>query len=267
MTVLLGGIANTVRLFRRPGQADVVLKTTDNVPPGLYEAEAEGLAVLTTAGGLRTPKVLDVGPTWLLLEALSPAGTDDAFWERAGHAIAALHEVRGDRFGWQHDGWLGTLPQHNNWHDDGHTFFAERRVLRYLGEPKVEALLTTADRQALERLCARLPELLPAAPPALTHGDLWRNNVVATADGDPAFIDPAVSWMWPEMDLSMSYSTGHTPPRFFDAYHEARPPAPGWRDRMPILYLRQLLCLLAHDGDRWGALAHLRTLIRPFRIT
>ncbi|WP_432941398.1 fructosamine kinase family protein [Kribbella sp. CA-253562] len=35
----------------------------------------------------------------------------------------------------------------------------------------------------------------------LTHGDLWHANVIATADGTPVFIDPAVSWMWGEVDL------------------------------------------------------------------
>jgi hypothetical protein len=33
--------------------------------------------------------------------------------------------------------------------------------------------LTSADRRALERFCARMPEIIPAMPPVLTHGDLW----------------------------------------------------------------------------------------------
>ncbi len=263
VTELTGGMANTVCVIHRPDEPDVVLKTTATVPEGLYAAEAEGLEAL--APHIPTPAVLDVGPRWLLMEALHPAGSDDEFWAKAGRAIAALHDVPGDRYGWESDGWLGVLPQRNPWHDDGFEFFATHRVLRYVGEPKAEAVMTTEDRVALERLCANLPSLLPAAPPALTHGDLWQNNVVATAAGDPAFIDPAVSWMWPELDLSMMYCTNQHPPAFFDAYLEARPLPSGWRDRMPILHLRELMCILAHEGDRWNTLDKLRDTVRPFR--
>jgi fructosamine-3-kinase len=255
VTELTGGMANTVCVVHRRGEPDVVLKTTGDV--------REGLRALS--GSIRTPAVLDVGPTWLLLEALHPPGTDDPFWEEAGRAVAALHTVRGDRYGWPADGWLGTLPQLNSWDDDGHRFFAEQRVLRYVSEPKAEAVMTAEDRVALERLCTRLPSLVPDAPPAMTHGDLWLNNVVATSAGDPAFIDPAVSWLWPEVDLSMMYCTLPSPARFFDAYVEARPLPAGWRDRMPILHVRQLVCILAQHGDRWGALDQLREVLRPFR--
>ncbi|MFE9750567.1 fructosamine kinase family protein [Saccharothrix saharensis] len=261
---LTGGVVNTVRLVRGPDR-HVVLKTTEDAPPSLFEVEAEGLGVLRQHG-LRTPEVLDVGADWLVLEALTPRpGETDAFWESAGRAIAALHDVRGPRFGWDHDGWLGVLPQRNAWHDDGHAFFAEQRLLRYLDEPKTDAVLTAADREALERLCARLPEIVPAAPPSLTHGDLWHNNVVSTEAGEPAFIDPAVSWTWPDVDLSMMFCGTDSPARFFDAYHEVRPLDRDWRDRMPVLNLREVLSTLAHEGDRWGALDHLREVLRPFR--
>jgi fructosamine-3-kinase len=261
---LTGGVVNTVWLAQ---DAELVLKMNEDAPPTLFEIEAEGLAVLRRHG-LTTPRVHDVGADWLLLEALTPQPpASDAFWESAGRAIAALHEVRGPRFGWDHDGWLGVLPQRNTWHDDGHVFFAEQRLLRYLDDPEVDAVLTADDRDALERLCARLPDIVPAAPPTLTHGDLWHNNVVATAAGEPAFIDPAVSWMWPEVDLSMMYLGDNSPPRFFAAYHELRPPEPGWQDRMSILNLREVLSTVAHRADDWGAVDYFREVVRPFRRT
>jgi fructosamine-3-kinase len=35
-----------------------------------------------------------------------------------------------EQFGWDRDGYLGLLRQENSWTADGHTFFAERRLLR-----------------------------------------------------------------------------------------------------------------------------------------
>ena len=63
------------------------------------------------------------------------------------------------RFGWPADGWLGRLRQVNTWNTDGHAFFAEHRLMRYLTEPPAEQALTATDRHALERLCARMPVL------------------------------------------------------------------------------------------------------------
>ncbi len=49
------------------------------------------------------------------------------------------------------------------------------------------------DRRALERLCARLTEVVPAMPAVLTHGDLWAANLLSQPGGRITVIDPAVS--------------------------------------------------------------------------
>jgi fructosamine-3-kinase len=260
-----GAISSVWRVLLTDGSS-LVLKTSAAPPDGMFAAEADGLAALS--GRVRTPAVLGAGPRWLVLEALGPCppGSAPDFWVAAGRAVAALHGLGGQRFGWPSDGWLGLLPQRNAWSDDGHEFFAARRILRYLGEPRVEAALTPADRRALERLCERLPELIPASPPVLTHGDLWRGNTLS-AEGEPAFADPAVCWMWAETDISMMYCTAQfaAPDAFFGAYNEARPLAAGWRQRMPVLHLREQLSLVAHFGPEPGSLAGIAATIRPFR--
>jgi fructosamine-3-kinase len=56
----------------------------------------------------------------------------------------------GQRFGWPQDGWLGLLPQRNAWCDDGHEFFAVRRLLRYLSEPGTDkSVLERNDRHSV----------------------------------------------------------------------------------------------------------------------
>jgi fructosamine-3-kinase len=269
------GTSVVVKTFGRPpgGAADHLAAgvRVGDIPADLYEVEAEGLDALRRLGGVRTPDVLAVTGTALVLELLDPvSAADDAFWVRAGHSLATLHGVVGPRFGWHRDGWIGRLRQDNTWCDDGHEFFATSRVLRWFDEPAVSGVLDATDRAALERLCARLPVLVPPAPPSLTHGDLARSNIVSD-HGWPAFIDPSVSWMWPEVDLSMIYCLGVTAPtarppdHFYAAYAEINPLVDGWRDRMSLLHLRELLSLLAHYGNNRRDLAgEIRDIVRTF---
>jgi fructosamine-3-kinase len=188
---LTGGEVNSTWLVILTDGRPVVVKGGRVAPSGLFAAEAAGLAVLADCGRLRTPQVLATGPTFLMLEAMNPRiPASPGFWEAAALAVARLHSKVSPRHGWDHDGWLGWLPQENAWDEDGHRFFAEHRILRYLREPAAQQALDARDRAGLERLCARLPALIPASPAVLTHGDLWRGNM-ADATGGPAFIDPA----------------------------------------------------------------------------
>src|SRR6266496_1605278 len=140
----------------------VVGKTVTCAPAGLFRAEADSLAALRATGHVETPAVLAATDRMLLLEALAPREDSEASWEAFAHDLAALH--RGtvhETFGWVSDGYLGRVVQRNPWTADGHAFFAQHRVLRYLEEPLVQQELTSADRRALERFCDRLMEIIP----------------------------------------------------------------------------------------------------------
>jgi fructosamine-3-kinase len=253
---LTGGDIHATWLVTRPDGSQVVVKTTTGVPPQMFAAEAEGLAAIAGTGAVAAPCVLAVSDTHLVMEAFVPRQPGDAeppeFWERAGRALAGMHRSHAERFGWHRDGWLGMLPQHNGWSADGYEFYAEQRLLRYLPEPGVRAVLDGARLAAIEQIAARLPALVPPMPPVLTHGDLAPGNILATPDGRSALIDPAVSYGWAEVDVSMIYCLRGqvVPERYFTAYEEVSPLQPGWRERAPLIYLRESLSLLAHFPDR-----------------
>ncbi len=224
--------------------------------------------MLREAGGVATPDVVLADRDLLVLSALRPRPDTEAFWEECAHAFARLHtSTRHDRFGWHRDNWLGRRRQVNTWTDDGFEFFARHRLLRWLGEPRVRQALDAEDRAALERLCDRLPELLPAAPACLTHGDLWTQNVMATPDGRPALIDPAVSYTWAEVDLAHLWTTSPPPEArvFFERYAELTGLDAGLRERMPVLQLRQHLAVVAQFDPDWGAADLVRATLAPFR--
>lgn len=264
-----GGLAATAGVARRGDGTSVFVKAFDEPPSeGAFAAEAEGLTVLREAGGVATPDIVLADRDLLVLSVLRPRPDTAAFWERLAQVLARLHTTtRGDRFGWHQDNWLGRRRQVNTWNDDGFEFFARHRLLRWLDEPRVLQALDAADRAALERLCDRLPELLPARPACLTHGDLWAMNVMATADGRPALIDPAVSYTWAEVDLAHLWTTAPPPEAhvFFERYAELTGLDRDWRDRMPILQLRQHLAVIAQFDPDWGAADLVRGTLAPFR--
>jgi fructosamine-3-kinase len=246
----------------------VFAKTLAETDTDMFEVEAAGLSALHQLGGVRVPGVVHASRRLLVLEALLPRREDKRFWEQLAHMVAELHtSTVTERFGWHRDGWQGRMRQHNSWETDGYAFYAQHRILRWLGEPSVEAEFDRDERRAVERLCAALPELIPPHPPSLTHGDLWLENILADDSGAPALIDPAVSCTWPEVDLAMLWCSPRPPAsmRFFAVYEELARPDDGWRDRAQLLRIWDMFSTIAHGLDTWGAADIVRGLIAPFR--
>ena len=100
----------------------------------------------------------------------------------------------------------------------------------------------------VERVCDRLPELIPEQAPALLHGDLWSGNVHAGPDGLPVLIDPAVYQGWPEAELAMTRLFGGFDQAFYDAYESSYPVLADWRERIPLYNLWHLLNHLSLFG-------------------
>ena len=216
------------------------VKWQDRAPPGLFEAEAAGLAWLR--GPVRVPEVIAFGDHWIALEWLELAGRPDP--HRFGAQLAQLHALGAPTFGLDRASYLATLRHDNTAENDWPTFYVERRLrplCKHLG----------IDRE-LEQLRAR-PELFgPEEPPARLHGDLWWGNVGAVA-GQPVIFDPAVFGGHRELDLAMLALFGDLPEVLIAGYEEVAPLAAGWRER---LALHQLLPLAAHAclfGGGYGA--------------
>ena len=264
-----GGMAALAGMATRRDAPPIFVKAFADPPDDdVFAAEADGLTALRELGGVETPEVIRADRELLVLSVLQPRPQSEDFWEQFAHALARLHlSTTHPRFGWHRDNWLGRRRQINTWSDDGFAFFAEHRLLRWLGEPRVDAALDARDRAALERLCRRLPELLPDRPACLTHGDMWTQNLLATPDGRPALIDPAVSYMWAEVDLAHVWTTSPPPEakKFFSRYAELTSLDAGWPDRMPIIQLRQHLAVLAQFDNDWGAADLIRATLAPYR--
>ncbi len=238
------------------------VKWNDRPLAGQFAAEAEGLRALRESGSpLVVPEVIalsDEGPgrSFLILEHLSPGRRQDGFDEALGHGLAELHRATSELgFGFPVDGYCGATPQPNGWQEAWPAFYAELRIGHQLALANAAGLPADALRDG-ERLCTRFEELLgDPEPPALIHGDLWSGNLHVAPDGRPALIDPAAYYGHREAELGMMVLFGGFSQRVFDAYDEAWPLQPGWRERQDLYTLYHVLNHFNLFGGGYGAQA------------
>ena len=256
-----GCINNGARIYTDSGETFFV-KLNQSAPTDMFAREAEGLDALAVTDGPRVPAAYLAGEDFLLLEDLKPASPKPGYWETFGQRLAALHNHVGDRYGFDHDNYCGSTPQPNTWCEDGYHFFCEHRLRFQAQLASRRGLLQRDDLRRIERVCERLPNLIPAQPPSLIHGDLWSGNAIAGPQGEPAIIDPAAHYGWGEAELGMTTLFGGFPHTFYDAYVEARPLTPGWRQRLPLYNLYHLLNHVNLFGG--GYLSQTRRVLRSY---
>lgn len=242
-----GCISPAARLELDNGRVLFLKWRRGDEPAGFFAAEAHSLAALARAGAVRVPRVEAAEQAWLLIEWLEPGAANASTWPDFGRRLAALHRTRGSRFGWDHDNWIGTLPQANTPMDAWPAFWAERRLAPQWERARRAGFFDTSDDRAFDRLLAKLDALLApgnADGPSLLHGDLWGGNVHVTADHVAAVIDPSCYHGHREVDLAMTALFGGFGPGFMEAYKEAWPLEPGYEQERRELY--QLYYILVH---------------------
>ena len=244
---LAGGDINRAFLLHSVDGRAWFLKTNTAVQaPGMFRAEAQGLALLGASQSIRTPKVfghgaIPGGPAFLALEYVAPGYKNRLFWETFGRALANLHGNTSARFGFAHDNFIGTLPQSNTRHDSWAAFYAEERLWPQLLLAAEQGYFDKNAERQLDHLCQKLGWLCPAEPAALIHGDLWSGNFLCDVAGQPVLIDPAAAFAHREADLALSRLFGGFDPAFYAAYEEAWPLEPGFEKRLEVYQLYYLL--------------------------
>ncbi|MFO7614430.1 MAG: fructosamine kinase family protein [Bacteroidales bacterium] len=213
--------------------------------PGMFQAEARGLALLNRQGAPRVPKVFAFNESgeysWLLLEYIEQGSPGNGFWESFGVALAQLHKNSSESFGLDHDNYIGSLPQSNRNHSTWHEFFIEERLNKQLALARNKGLVDNALTKSFENLFNAIPSIFPKESPSLVHGDLWSGNYLCDENGNPCIIDPAVYYGFREMDIGMSQLFGGFASRFYESYQNTFPMAPGWPSRIDICNLYPLL--------------------------
>ena len=203
----------------------------------LVTREGEMLRAIADTGA-PAPRVIHCEGQLLVMELVEADGR--AGWDSMASALHLLHSPQSRNYGWHSDYAFGSVIIPNTPLPNWPQFWAERRILPFC------TLVDTALARRLDAVAARLPDLLPPAPPAaLLHGDLWTGNVLFHRGSLAALIDPACYYGDREVDFAMLQVFGSPP----DALFTDSDLTPGWRGRVPVYQLWPMLVHLRLFGD------------------
>jgi fructosamine-3-kinase len=235
LTALHGGCVGEVyRATLGPdhplGQPAVVVKVDHSAEPVLG-IEGQMLRYLQTHSQLPVPTVYANSPHLLIMEWLDgePNRLSVTAQEEAAEHIAALHQVRGAYFGFEWDTVIGGQPQPNPQSTHWIPFFAQYRIAAMAAAAYEAGALPLTVRVRLEQFAERAAQWLAEPPhPSLLHGDLWGGNILTRNKGRQicGYIDPAIYYGHPEMDLAFSTMFGTFDTPFFNRYQEINPVEP-----------------------------------------
>ena len=256
-----GCIANVFRVEFDNGEKVVVKSSTMGTGLGI---EGEMLEYLGSRSRLPVPKVLFCEDDLLVMtyiecgDQITPVAQ-----EHAADLLVGLHGIQTDKFGFDKDTVIASLRQPNLWTDSWVVFFRDHRLV-YMAEKAFKlGQLKKSLLSRLEKLAANLDHWLIEPPRAsLIHGDLWSGNILCKNDRIVAFVDPAIYFGDPEVELAFSTLFGTFGQRFFGRYQEQMPLLPGFfEERRDIYNLYPLLVHVSLFGASYTARLE-RTLIK-----
>ncbi|MDZ7695283.1 MAG: fructosamine kinase family protein [Balneolaceae bacterium] len=166
-----GGSINQAALIELEDAGPCFLKWNPTTDSDLFVKEVKGLDLLASAGtDLLVPEVIDQGAYdghigYLLLEYIEEGSAGSSSAEDFGRELAAQHKVTEERFGLNHDNYIGKLPQSNNWQENWVDFFIQQRMEPQLKMALDSGELSSSTRSLFENMYQQLPDIFPKSPP------------------------------------------------------------------------------------------------------
>jgi fructosamine-3-kinase len=246
LSPLQGGCIAEVYCADMPDGSRIVAKVAGHM--GTLDIEGWMLQYLAQRSRLPVPRVLHCEPSLLIMEHIEGQSRFSPGAERhAAELLADLHGIRAASFGLERDTLIGPLPQPNPQTSSWIEFFRDHRLLFMAKLAAESGSLPARTYERIHRLAAQLHKFLHEPEhPSLLHGDVWTTNILAGGDRITGFIDPAVYYGHPEIELAFTTLFGTFSPGgpFFERYHQLRPIRPGFFEIRCDLY--NLYPLLVH---------------------
>lgn len=252
---LSGGDISSAFMLTTNGDRYFMKLNSKSAYPLMFERESEGLAAIRQTQTVAVPQEILHGTfddyAFLILDWVETASKSSVASTTLGQQLAAMHLCTAPNSGFDHDNYMGSLPQSNTRHDTWSDFFINERLQPMVQTAINRNLLTTWQVGLFDQLYIRLPQLFAEEQPALLHGDFWGGNYLIDTEGKPYLIDPAVSYGHREFDIAMTTLFGGFSSHFYSAYNEAYPLATGWQQRTALWNLYPLLLHLNLFGDNY----------------
>ena len=232
---------------------DLVIKVNDsNKFPQMFEKEKLGLDLLSRSY-FKIPEVISVGTfkeyNYIIIEYIKQG--NNLNWDLFGENLAKLHRITNDKFGLDHNNYIGSLVQNNSFDNEWSSFYSNNRILNLTKIVRNKKLIDKKDCNLIDQLCRNLKNIIPKAKPSLIHGDLWSGNLLCNENKEPVLIDPAAYYGHPEMDLAMLSLFGNYPESALKKYKEVYPLENGFNERKEVHQLYPLLVHLILFGRQY----------------
>ncbi len=213
--------------------------------PGMFEAEKRGLKLLYNTDAIRIPEVKVVGESadliYIVMENIKANARKEDYWTILGVSLAKLHSHKAEKYGLDHDNFIGSLPQSNRNHSSWVEFFITERLTKQIEIALNKGAISSSTVKQFEKLFIQLENLFPKESPVLIHGDLWSGNLITDDLGKPCLIDPAVYYGQREIELSFTKLFGGFDSEFYRSYNEVMPLESGFEERVEVYNLYPLM--------------------------
>lgn len=252
-----GCIHHTEWLTGKCGRSFFVKTSNRSNGVALFAAEAAGLNAIFNSNTIRVPALICTGQAgdgtaFLVLEAIriQDRGRSDLM----GRKLAAMHQVVGESFGWEHSNFIGASTQNNTLNHSWIDFYREQRLRFQLELAERNGLMIPEAEHLLDSLERFFHDYTPR--PSLVHGDLWGGNAGFTPAGEPLIFDPAAYYGDRETDLAFTYMFGGFNQQFYQGYEAIWPLDVGFAQRKPLYNLYHELNHYNLFGGGYGVQAH-----------
>jgi protein-ribulosamine 3-kinase len=226
-------------------QGKYFIKWNQGGHEGMFESEAKSMELLRKTGAVRVPQVFGYGKktegSYLMLEFIQEQTKSPQYWQHLGQQLAELHSLTNENHGLHFNNYVGSIPQHNEYIPDGIQFFVEKRLKPQVSRAMLENRITASMYEAFDKIYEKLPDYLPNEKPALIHGDLWSGNLMVGEDGLPTLVDPSAYYGLRDAEIAFTTLFGAFDTQFYQAYNEAKPLVPRFKDRLDLYNLYPLL--------------------------
>lgn len=231
-----------------------IMREEDEETPSSLEAEGWMLEYLARKTKLPVPRVYWSDNSTILMDFVENSGVMNAkTQEHAAEMLAALHGVEAEFFGMERDTTISPYIQPNHFEAHWVEFFRDHRLLHMAHEALNDGTIEAGTMHKIEKLAGQIDRFIDGgAKPGLIHGDLWGGNVLLGKDKIAAFIDPAIYYADPEMDLAAIRLFDTFGDAFFQRYNEIRGIRRGFDTERRYIYgLYPLLVNARSLGNRY----------------